>query len=105
MIKITKANDKKKYTIRLDEDEFKQVEDKLGESGLSKQEYGRRCLLNKEIKVVNGVQELADQVRHIGININQVVHMANTNKYVTKGQIEEMIEGLGEIWQLLNNFL
>lgn len=46
-------------------------------SKLSKENYNLRCVLNKDIYVIDGIQELAMQIRKIGMNINQVVHLAN----------------------------
>ena len=93
------------YHVRLSKDEFENLQKKLEKIGMTKQEYGKRCLLNKDIVIIEGIPDLTDQIRRVGVNVNQAIKLANENKYINKNEILELIERLNEIWQLLNKFL
>lgn len=48
---------------------------------LTQQNYNIKCLLDNDIYIVDGIQELSMQIRKIGVSINQVVHLADQNNY------------------------
>lgn len=94
----------RRVTICMTEDEYNKYQKKLKKSKLKSQDYGLKTLLGKEIYVIDGIQELAMQIRKIGVNINQVVHLANQNKGIDTSQIEELQIYMDSIWKLLINF-
>lgn len=94
----------KRVTICMTEDEYSKYLKKVKKSKLTSQEYGLKTLLDKEIYVVDGIQELAMQIRKIGVNINQVVHLVNEERNIKNSQIEELDEKMNEVWKLLNDF-
>ena len=63
--------------------------------------YLRDCALEKEIKVINGDNSIAEELRRIGNNINQIARGVNTG-YITAVNLTETRKELIEIWQSLN---
>ena len=63
--------------------------------------YLRDCALEKEIKVVNGADSIAEELRRIGNNINQIACEVNAG-YITAVNLTETRKELIEIWQSLN---
>ena len=63
--------------------------------------YLRDCALEKEIKVVNGADSIADELRRIGNNINQIARGVNAG-CITAVNLTETREELKTIWQSLN---
>ena len=51
------------------ESEYNQFEKIQAKSKLDKQNYGLKYLLNKNITVIDGIIELAKQIRNVGIYI------------------------------------
>ena len=66
--------------------------------------YLRDCALEKEIKVVNGADSIAEELRRIGNNINQIARGVNSG-YISAVNLTETREELKEIWQSLNSLV
>lgn len=66
--------------------------------------YLRNCALEKEIKVVNGADSIAEELRRIGNNINQIARGVNAG-YIIAVNLTETREELNEIWQSLNSLV
>ena len=45
--------------------------------------------------------ELATEINKIGVNINQIVHVANASGNISAAEIKYLQERLDDIWQLL----
>ena len=54
---------------------------------------------------INEIKELLRLMRIFGNNLNQIAKAANSTKYVTKSEIEEIKEYQDKIWQLLKTVL
>lgn len=63
--------------------------------------YLRECALGKKITVINGAENVADELRRIGNNINQIARAVNSG-YVNAVDLTETRKELKAIWQLLN---
>ena len=57
--------------------------------------------MDKEIIVINGLEEAITQLRKIGNNINQLTKLSNKGS-ITNVNLENVKEELKNIWQLLN---
>ena len=64
--------------------------------------YLRDVALDKPIIVINGVDELADELRHVGNNLNQITRAVNAGM-VSAVDLNETREELKKIWQSLNS--
>ena len=54
---------------------------------------------------ISEIKELLRLMRIFGNNLNQIAKAANSTKYVTKSEIEEIKEYQDKIWQLLKTIL
>lgn len=63
--------------------------------------YLRDCALDKQITVINGAEKIADELRRIGNNINQIARGVNRG-YVNAVDLTETRKELNAIWQSLN---
>ena len=63
--------------------------------------YLRDCALDKQITVINGAEKIADELRRIGNNINQIARGVNSG-YVNAVDLTETRKELKAIWQSLN---
>jgi hypothetical protein len=95
----------KSVLVRMDEKEYEKYLKLVKKSKLSQQNYNLRCVLNKDIYVIDGIQELAMQIRKIGVNINQAVHLANENNFIDKEIMINMNSNVDRIWRELILFV
>lgn len=56
---------------------------------------------DKKIYVVDGVPELLVEVTRIGVNINQIARICNTQKYVNKEQLDILQNLLEDIQKMI----
>ena len=88
--------------FRATEEEKDRIIKKVDASDLSISEYLRRCALDKKIVAVNGLDDLARELRAIGNNLNQITRAVNSG-YVQAVNLQETEEVLGQLWQSLNS--
>jgi len=67
-------------------------------------DFLRDCALKKEIVVVEGAEEMAQELRRIGNNINQLTRAVNAG-LITEINLSETRKELAAIWQSLNSLL
>ena len=67
-------------------------------------QYLRDCALEKQITVINGADNVAEELRRIGNNVNQIARAVNAG-FVTEANLTETREELRAIWQSLNSLL
>jgi len=93
----------KQILIRVSESEFKAIKLKVSESKIKQNEYLLRCLLDKNIIVIDGLREITVELKRIGNNVNQItksVHQGNNNP-----DLSEVNEELKDIWQSLRQLI
>ena len=88
--------------FRATEEEKDRIMKKVDVSELSISEYLRRCALEKQIVAVNGLDDVARELRAIGNNLNQITRAVNS-VYVQAVNLQETEEVLGQLWQSLNS--
>ena len=88
--------------FRATEEEKDRIMKKVEASDLSISEYLRRCALEKQIVAVNGLDDVARELRAIGNNLNQITRAVNSG-YVRAVDLQETEEVLGQLWQSLNS--
>ena len=64
--------------------------------------YLRDCALGKKIIVVKGVDEVANELRKIDNNLNQLTRAVNAG-YCYQIDLRETREEMARLWQLLNS--
>ena len=78
------------------------IEEKAYSSYRTPSMYLRDCALDKKIIVVKGVDEVANELRKIGNNLNQIAREVNSG-YLYEANLTETRKELKRIWQLLNS--
>ena len=87
---------------RVSPEEREQIEYKALSSYRTVSRYLRDVALDKPIIVINGVDELADELRRIGNNLNQITRAVNAGM-ISAVDLNETREELKKIWQSLNS--
>ena len=89
-------------TIRVSEKEKKRLIEKSEIVKLSLSEYLIKRGLDKEIVIVDGLNEVVAELRRIGNNINQITNWENSRRIYTV-DFSEVKQELGKIWNVINN--
>ena len=123
-------NRPKQVIFRLSEKEYLELGLLIKESGLSKQEYIRRAVLNygsliiiddteneEETKnmywtLMKHLKQIGGELGRQGNNLNQIARALNQQRYVdndqilqTLGAVQKTAEEMKELWQLLKQHL
>lgn len=88
-------------TIRVSEKEKKKLIEKSEVAKLSLSKYLIKQGLDKEIVIVDGLNEVVSEIRRIGNNLNQLTYLANSGKIYTV-DLSEVKQELGKIWNVIN---
>lgn len=83
-----KRNKQLKFFV--DENELEKIEKKIEKSKLTKSDYLRKCSLEKEIFVIEGLKELALEVSRIGNNINQLTKTVHQGLISDTGELKKL---------------
>ena len=86
-----------KITIRVSPTEKKDIETKAEQAKMSMSRYLVAATENKKIRVTEKIPDLYLEITRIGVNINQIAHVANSQKYVNTQQIYEVKKLLREV--------
>ena len=78
------------------------IEEKAYSSYRTPSMYLRECALGKKIIVISGVDEVANELRKIGNNLNQLTRAVNAG-YCYQIDLRETREEVARLWQLLNS--
>ncbi len=89
----------KQVVIRLTEKEKSQISTKVSKSKLKQQEYIIRALLDKDITVIEGIEELNIQLRKIGNNLNQLTREVHQGRINCSSELENLTNEVRELWQ------
>lgn len=71
---------------------------------LSLSEYLIEQGLDKEIVIVDGLNEVVVELRRIGNNINQLMYLANSRRIYTV-DLSEVKQEIGKVWSVINEFI
>ena len=89
--------------FRVTSEQRKAIEAKAVRSGMSVSEYLRACALDKQIVVIEGADKVADELRRIGVNVNQIAHAVNSGFIYDAVDLTETRKELVLIWRSLNS--
>ena len=78
------------------------IEEKAYSSYRTPSMYLRDCALDKKIVIIKGVNEVANELRKIGNNLNQLTRAVNSG-YCYEVDLRETREEVARLWQLLNS--
>lgn len=88
-------------TIRVSEKEKKRLIEKSKIAKLSLSEYLIEQGLDKEIVIVDGLNEVVAELRKIGNNINQLTYLVNSGR-IYNVDFGEVKQELGKIWNVIS---
>ena len=89
-------------STRVTPEQRKIIEEKAYSSYRTPSMYLRDCALDKKIVVVKGVDEVANELRKIGNNLNQIAREVNSG-YLYEVNLTKTRKELKRIWQSLNS--
>lgn len=90
----------KQIHIRLTKDDYDYLKQRSQKANLTMTDYMMKSALNKKIVVIVGYKEIFNEIRKIGININQIARKCNMG-LIQQSDIEEIQTYMEQIWQLL----
>ena len=67
-------------------------------------DFIRDCVFEKDIVIINGLDEFSQELRRIGNNVNQLTRAVNAG-YASQINLTETRKELEKIWQSLNSLL
>lgn len=88
-------------TFRVTPEEKNLIETKALSSYRLVSMYLRDCALDKEIIVIDGVKDIATELRRIGNNLNQITKAVNSGVYAV--DLTETKKEVQKVWQSLNS--
>ena len=88
-------------TIRVSEKEKKKLIERSEVAKLSLSEYLIKQGLDKEIVMVDGLNEVVSELRKIGNNINQLTYLANNGRIYTV-DLSEVKQEIRKVWNVIN---
>lgn len=88
-------------TIRVSEKEKKKLIERSEVAKLSLSEYLIKQGLDKDIVIVDGLNEVATELRRIGNNINQLTYLANNGRIYTV-DLSEVKQEIGKVWSVIS---
>ena len=91
----------KSITIRVNENEKKKLIEKSKIAKLSLSKYLIKQGLDKEIVIVDGLNEVVAELRRIGNNINQLTYLANSGRIYTV-DLGKVKQEIGKAWNVIN---
>ena len=93
------SEDKKseRIFIRVSPEEKKKLEAQAEQANMTVSQYILKSTENKKIVVIENIPKLFVEITRIGVNINQIAHVANAQKYVNTRQIYEIQNLLKEV--------
>jgi len=101
--------EKKGIFFRVSESEYQTILKKSGPAGMSVPKFCKHVVLNKRISVPavdrDVALELANDLRKIGNNINQIARHVNTDNNTADKNLSAVNENMREIWRLFNSVI
>ena len=93
--------------IRMTEEDFNIMKEKVKESGLKQAEYLRQVILNPRIVNTEGMGELVPEIKRVGNNLNQLTRAVNAGSYdpMLIDKVMQIGKDLDEVWQLLKRYV
>ena len=89
--------------IRLSDEELADLNEKVSRVGGPREHFIRQCLSGAVIKerIPVDVPKLIQEVRRVGINLNQILRIANANGLLDAPQLRKAVERVREVEVLI----
>lgn len=94
----------KRITLRVSEADWQKLHDKATAARMTLTDYLTACGLQKEIVIIDGLDEVIRQQKGIGRNLNQITTLANMGK-VKIVYLQELASAYAQVSSLLSQIL
>ncbi|MFL0269247.1 MobC family plasmid mobilization relaxosome protein [Candidatus Clostridium radicumherbarum] len=85
------------------DEELHKLKENVGKSKLKQSEFLRTMVIDNEVIVIEGLDELVTQIKKIGANLNQIAKVLNSgNIFDCNKDLQLTQKELNKIWQVLN---
>ena len=84
----------KQINFRLTEAELQKFQKNLKRSKLKQSEFLRKCVLEKEIIVIDDIKSLIFELKQIGNNLNQLTKKVNAGEVKSIDELKQMSKDL-----------
>ena len=84
------------FSIRISKEDLELIKQNAKKVRMSQSDYVTRCCLGRQIIVIEGLKELAKELRAIDNNLNQLTTLANMRQ-ITVVYLDKVAEGLANI--------
>ena len=91
--------------VRMTPEEKENLKRKAAEAHMTVSKYILHLFQTKRIILKDDIAELTVEISRIGNNINQIAHVGNTQKFVYKAQLNDVMKHLQEIEELQKKIL
>ena len=88
--------------LRCYKKEKEELREKAKQSNMNMSEYIIALSENKKIIVAQGLPQLSLELKRIGVNINQIAMVANTQRFVNEYQLEKILKEMQNINKIMN---
>ena len=94
----------KRITLRVSESDWQKLHDKATAARMTLTDYLTTCGRQKEIVIIDGLDEVIRQQKGIGRNLNQITTLANMGK-VNTVYLQELAGAYAQVSSLLSDIL
>ncbi|WP_373898773.1 plasmid mobilization protein [Haloimpatiens sp. FM7315] len=95
---MTNRNRGKQLNFRLSETELEKFHENVEKSRLKQSEYLRKCILEKDIVIIDEIKELMGELKRIGNNLNQLTRAVNSGEFRNIDSLEMVKNELEVVW-------
>lgn len=91
--------------VRVTKTEKKKLQKKAELAHMSLSSYIIALSEDKKITVAENIPQLLLEITRIGTNINQIAHIGNSQKYVNKQQLDEVLKLMDDVKSIMQKIL
>ncbi|MBQ5564213.1 MAG: plasmid mobilization relaxosome protein MobC [Clostridia bacterium] len=91
--------------LRLSPEEKEMLMKKAAESRMTVSDYLANLVANKKVETVKSIPALIYEIRKIGVNINQIAHIGNSQRYLDNNLLNKVIADMENVKTLVQKIL
>ena len=105
-VKIPMSTKKtERLQLRLSPEEKEMLMKKAAESHMTVSDYLANLVANKKVETVKSIPALIYEIRKIGVNINQIAHIGNSQRYLDNNLLNKVIADMENVKTLVQKIL
>ena len=105
-VKILMSTKKtERLQLRLSPEEKEMLMKKAAESRMTVSDYLANLVANKKVETVKSIPALIYEIRKIGVNINQIAHIGNSQRYLDNNLLNKVIADMENVKTLVQKIL